>query len=149
MKKLLSVVLFSAFVLYRSIEASSLSDVKVLVLIIANDTPLYNELQKLWKSYMHLDRKHIEAYFIKADDRIEEPYEIRDDVLWIKTKDSLIPGVLNKTVLSFEAMLPRIKNEFDYIVRTNLSSFYIFPRLLNFLETRNTCNSIPWTQLHD
>ena len=38
-------------------------DTKVLVLIIASDNqPVYLELQKLWRSYMHQDRKHIEAY---------------------------------------------------------------------------------------
>ena len=41
---------------------------------------------------------------------------------------------MNKTVLSLEAMAPRL-HEFDYILRTNLSSFYVFPRLLKFLET--------------
>jgi hypothetical protein len=33
-----------------------------------------------------------------------------------------------------EKLLPRIKSEFDYVLRTNLSSFYVFPYLLAILE---------------
>jgi hypothetical protein len=32
-----------------------------------------------------------------------------------------------------EALLPRL-DEFDYVLRTNLSSFYYFPKLLDFLK---------------
>jgi hypothetical protein len=113
-------------------------DIKVLVLIIASDQfPVYVELQKIWRSYMHLDPKHIEAYFIKGDEHLPTTTRIEGDIIWSKTSDGWIPasgGILNKTILSLEMMLPRIY-EFDYIIRTNLSSFYIFPRLLKFLKT--------------
>jgi hypothetical protein len=36
-----------------------------------------------------------------------------------------------------EAMLPQL-DEFDYIIRTNLSSFYVFSRLFKFLTTLPT-----------
>ena len=60
---------------------------------------------------------------------------IEGDIVWSKTAETIIPGILNKTILSLEALLPRIQTEFDYVVRTNLSSFYIYPRLLEFLQT--------------
>jgi hypothetical protein len=152
MKKIVQVLIqIFCFVLpwmVQSIESVHPNKAKVLLLIIASDEPIYDELQRLWKSYMHLDREHVEAYFIKADPNLQQPYEIRDDVLWTKTDESWIPGILNKTILSFECMLPRIINEFDYVVRTNLSSFYIFPRLLKFLEhlPKNGCYSSVRTQ---
>ncbi|MCX6988703.1 MAG: hypothetical protein NTZ52_04285 [Chlamydiae bacterium] len=113
---------------------------KVLVLIIASDNfpgvdlvfP-YPELKKIWRSYMHTN-PNIEAYFIQGDPNLSSPYEIQGDVIWSKTEENLRPGILNKTLLSIECMLPRI-NEFDYVLRTNLSSFYVFPRLLHFLQT--------------
>lgn len=114
------------------------SDLKVLVLIITSDQlPIYRELQKIWKSYMHSDPQHIEAYFIRGNPHLPSLYEIKDDVIWSQTEEGWSPasaGIINKTVLSLEALLPRL-HEFDYIVRTNLSSFYVFPRLLKFLET--------------
>jgi len=113
-------------------------DTKVLVLIIASDNqPVYLELQKLWRSYMHQDRKHIEAYFIKGDPSLSSEYAIRGDTIWSKTVENMVPGIFNKTLLSMEAMADR-RGEFDYVIRTNLSSFYIFPRLLQFLKTLPT-----------
>lgn len=112
-------------------------DIKVLVLIIASDQlPVYTELYKIWHSYMHYDPRHVEAYFIRGDPELPTWYEIKGDVIWSKTTEGWVPqsaGILNKTILSLEAMMPRM-HEFDYILRTNLSSFYIFPRLLDFLK---------------
>lgn len=107
---------------------------KVLVLIIANDDKeYYLEEQKIWRSYMHLDREHVEAYFIKASPDLEQPYLVVEDEIWSKTLENYVPGILNKTILSMEALLPRL-DEFDYVLRTNLSSFYYFPKLLDFLK---------------
>jgi hypothetical protein len=107
---------------------------KILVLIIANDAPQYYvENQKVWRSFMHLDREHVEAYFIKAEPKLRGNYRIRGDVIWSKTEENFSPGILNKTILSMEAMLRRI-DEFDYVLRTNLSSIYDFPKLLDFLR---------------
>jgi hypothetical protein len=123
-------------------------NIKVLVLIIASDQfPVYSALQEMWRSYMHVDPEHIEAYFIKGDERLPTTTMIKGDIIWSKTRDDWIPasgGILNKTILSLEMMMPRIR-EFDYILRTNLSSFYVFPRLLQFLKrlpkTRCYCGS--------
>lgn len=109
-------------------------DIKILVLIVASDDcPVYIELQKIWRSYMHYDPERVEAYFIRGNPNLPTLYEIQDDVIWCKFHENLNPGMINKTILSMWLMLPRI-GEFDYILRTNLSSFYVFPRLLEFLK---------------
>jgi hypothetical protein len=108
-------------------------NIKILVLIIASDDlPVYGKLQKLWRSYMHIDYKHVEAYFIKGDPSLATNFVIKDDIIWLKTDESLIPGILNKTLLAMEAFLPRL-HQFNFLLRTNLSSFYVFPTLLQFL----------------
>ncbi len=114
-------------------EVPTAKDVKVLVLIIASDgVPAYLELQKIWKSYMHKDPDHFEVYFIRGNPDLPTSYEFRGDDLYVKTEENYQPGITNKTVLSLEALMPRMK-EFDYVLRTNLSSFYVFPRLLEFV----------------
>lgn len=117
---------------------SHAQDIKTLVLIIASEQlPIYVELQKIWKAYMHSDPEHFEVYFIKGDAKLPNLYTIDNDIIWSQTDDWWIPqsaGILNKTLLSLEAMVPRL-HEFDYVLRTNLSSFYVFPRLLDFLKT--------------
>lgn len=110
-------------------------NLKVLVLIIASDgTKAHVELQKIWKAYMHTDPKHFEVYFIRGNPNLAVPYEINGDDFFLKCEESYVPGILEKTILSMEAMLPRLK-KFDYILRTNLSSFYVFPKLLDFIQT--------------
>lgn len=108
--------------------------IKILVLVIASDNfSIYCALEQIWQSYMHLDPAHVEAYFLKGDPNMSVDAEIRGDVIWCKTEENLIPGILNKTILAMEAMLPRL-SDFDFVIRTNLSSFYVFPRLLSFLD---------------
>ena len=107
---------------------------KTLVLIICSDNlPVYLRFQKIWKSYMNLDPEHFECYFIRGNPELSSEFLIDEDVVWSRTQENLIPGVLNKTLLSLEAFQSRL-DEFDYILRANLSSFFIFPRLLNFLD---------------
>ena len=79
-------------------------DIKILVLIIASDEyPVYVELQKIWRSYMHYNPKQVEAYFMKADPDLGTMSIIQDDVIWSKTSETLAPGIINKTILSIEA----------------------------------------------
>jgi hypothetical protein len=121
--------------------AADEKEMKILVLIIASDRfdgpeifPPYIAMQNTWRSYMHLDPDHVEAYFIKGDPNLETDFEIRGDVIWSKVEESWIPGILRKTLASLDCMRSRF-SEFDYVLRTNLSSFYVFPRLLEFLKT--------------
>lgn len=112
---------------------------KILFLIIASDNlPVYVEFQNRWRTYVSSDPEHIEAYFLKGDPNLETETKIEGDVIWAKTLDGYHPdtcGIITKTILAFETLLPRIKNEFDYVIRGNLSGFYVFPRLFNFLDT--------------
>lgn len=123
-------------------------DPKTLILIIASDgVPAYIELQKIWKSYMHSDPEHFEVYFIRGNPDLTAPYEIKGDDLIVKCEESYVPGITRKTVLSIEAMMSRM-HEFDYLIRTNLSSFYVFPRLLEFLKTSPKKNFFCGWQMH-
>jgi hypothetical protein len=118
---------------------------RLLVLFISSDnfpgTDLiaphpYPVFQQVWRQYMHLHREHIEAYFIRGDPDLPVPFEIRGDTIWCKTVENVMPGILNKTVLALEGLLPRIQQgEFQFILRTNLSSFFVFPRVLEFIQT--------------
>jgi len=110
-------------------------ELKTLVLVIASDNlPVYADFQKSWRSYMHSDPGHFESYFIKADPHLPTRYEIIGDTIWTQCEESHTPGLLNKTLIAFEAFASRL-NEFDYVLRANLSSFFVFPRMLPFLET--------------
>jgi len=129
-------------------------DPKTVILIISSDDrPVYPLLEESWRSYMHSDPDHFECYFLKSDPNLQSEVLVEGDVIWTKQKESRKPGIIYKTMSSLEYLLPRI-NEFDYLIRTNLSSFYVFPRLLQFLKNApktNFYSGIPlkWRCLHN
>ena len=82
---------------------------------------------------MHSDPEHIEAYFIKGDPTIPVENLLVGDTIYSKISDSYKPGMLQKSVMAMEFLLDKIKKS-DYVLRTNLSSFYHFPRLLEFVN---------------
>lgn len=130
-------LLFLFFLKSHEVYGLNERDVKVLMLIIASDNnPAYLELQKIWSSYMNCDPDHFEVYFIHADPSLSS-HNIDGNHLYLPGEESYKPGILMKTILALESFLPRL-DEFDFIIRTNLSSFYIFPRLLNCLKTLPT-----------
>ena len=101
---------------------------KVLMLIISSDTdPVYAEHRKVWSSYMN-SNSQIECYFIQYRDG---PQAIDGNTFWLNGVESF-SAILTKTLDSLEYFL---KNQYDFIVRTNLSSIWNFNVLLNYLET--------------
>lgn len=128
-----------AILLFTTLAISGFArDLKILVLIIASDNlPVYVELLESWKKYMHSDPDHFEVYFLRGDENLHEKATVEGDTIWAQTDEGYVPasgGILKKTILALEVMVPRL-HEFDYVLRTNLSSFYVFPRLLAYLRT--------------
>ena len=136
MKAYLCIFLTCILFFQNSVEALGpvIREPKILVLIISsNNMQAYIDLQDIWKQYMNSDPEHFEVYFIAASPDLATPYEIKGNYLTVKGEESYVPGIIDKTMLALEAMQPRFK-EFDYVLRTNLSSFYVLPRLLNFVK---------------
>jgi hypothetical protein len=84
---------------------------------------------------MHRFKEHFDAYFIHADPLLEQEYAFKGDVLFVKEEESICPGVMDKTIRALEAFLP-VLDQYDYVIRPNLSSFLVLPRLQNFLKNQ-------------
>jgi hypothetical protein len=109
---------------------------KNLVLIISSDDqPVYRLHKESWRIYMNAFEGDFESYFLQYDDSLKEEFYLDGDTLWLKGKESVCPGCLEKTVKAFQYFLNR-KEEFDYVIRPNLSSFIILPRLKDFLKDK-------------
>ena len=63
---------------------------------------------------MHSDPEHVEAYFMKADPNLPQEVIVDGDVIWVKSSETIVPGLINKTIKSLNLFLPRFK-EFDFI----------------------------------
>ena len=127
-------VILQLFILLFTFIELTANELKVLFLIPACDNePIWIEHQHVWRTYMHSDPEHVTAYFMKGNPNLALPYQIDKDIIWCKCEESYIPGIINKTILSMECLLPII-DQFDYVVRVSSSSFYHFPRLLSYLS---------------
>ena len=105
-------------------------EIKVLILIISsNDNPVYSEHKEAWRKYMRTN-KFIDCFFMEYHD--VENMTIRDDTIYLKGVESFSPGIRKKTVDCLDYFLKGAV-KYDYIVRTNLSSFWNFDALLRYL----------------
>jgi hypothetical protein len=111
---------------------------RVLVLILASDTdPLYCAFQIMWREYMNLN-PNIRAYFYKGHPDITQPAFLSDDnTLLVKIHDNS-ETLYEKTFRAFEYFSGDL-DKYDFVFRTNLSSFVYFPYYLEF------CKSLPKT----
>jgi hypothetical protein len=112
---------------------------KLIVLILANDTDAYLKMQELWKKYTN-SHLNIKSYFIKYNPNLLENIIINNDTIYIKGNESLIPGCLDKTIKSIEYCLQNI--EFDFIFRTNMSSVLDLNKLYNLLNNNIQCAGV-------
>lgn len=100
---------------------------KLIVLIIdSDDTQIYDHFRNTIKKYMNTS-KDILTLFIRFDKNMESEILLENSTLYFKGVDSLIPGVFQKTIKAFNYCLDNFS--FDFILRTNLSSFYNYKLL--------------------
>jgi glycosyltransferase involved in cell wall biosynthesis len=109
---------------------------KIIVLInIDNnlDNKLIIMMIKIWKKYIN-SHINIYPYFVKTSSNIDsDTIDIKNNTLLIKSVVDL--GMLEKIIKSIKCLR---KNEinFDYIVKTNISSFLILNKLYYFLNDK-------------
>jgi len=107
---------------------------KILVLILASDnTYKYEEFQKCWKRYMNCMPSVFDCYFYKSDPSIETPFVKNENEIILKMEETL--------ELTYEKTINILKyfyndlDKYDYILRTNLSSFIRFDKYIEICET--------------
>lgn len=111
------------------------SNYQIIILIIASDnTDYYINMQNVWKLYMNT-HPHIKSFFIKENNNMHENILVDDNTINVKCEPSLVPGILIKTIKSFEYIYNNYN--FKYIYRTNLSSFLDLEKLYTFTINNN------------
>jgi hypothetical protein len=110
---------------------------RVLVLIISNNEdqppyiPVYSKLKSIWREYMNT-HPSIECLFLENDD--EKDKVIENNTFYVRGKSGYHPSIRDKTIECFEYFMNQESN-YDFIIRTNLSSLWNFDALMNYLDT--------------
>jgi beta-1,4-mannosyl-glycoprotein beta-1,4-N-acetylglucosaminyltransferase len=106
---------------------------KLIILIIASQSESYDLFVHCWKEYMN-SFSDVRSFFLFSDSNIETDILVTEDSIIHKSLETNIPGIFFKTTAGFSFCDKFLS--YDYILRTNLSSFYHIPRLLSFLEKK-------------
>ena len=113
---------------------------KLIILILANDSDVYLECQNIWRSYMNT-HSNIKSYFIKYKVGLDNDVILENDTIFINGNESLIPGCLVKTIKSIEFLLKT--QDFDFIFRTNMSSVIDLHKFYNLvINNKNDCSAV-------
>ena len=117
---------------------------KILILILASDNQTYyKEFQEQWERYMN-KYDNIDCYFYKCDPTIDVPIKVHNNNTILIKLDETFENVYSKTIKVFEYFYDKL-DQYDYIYRTNLSSFIMIDRYINYvctLPNKNICSAV-------
>lgn len=105
---------------------------KILILSIYSDIPLYKQMLELQRSYIH-SNPNVTCYFIQFRAQ-SEPIEIVNDFIYIKGIENRMK-ITEKTLSSLKYLLETKGLEFDFIIRTNISTIINFTQLFTYLDS--------------
>jgi len=77
---------------------------------------------------------NVKTIYYKYNEDLTNSYELKDDILLIKGKETYIPGILEKTISAFQYIDSHYN--FDYIIRSNISTIVDFDLLTDYLQSR-------------
>jgi hypothetical protein len=126
-------------------------DFDVIILVISSSGAAYDQFRHLWRSYMH-NNPRVRSFFIqgracpeilaRSDDELLQSASndgvaklIGYDVLQSTSCESLIPGILDKTMEAFRWLERASQLQFKLVFRTNLSSIVLLEQMLSFARS--------------
>ena len=123
---------------------------KLIILVIASRNKIYDGfITDMWKPIIEYSKKNHPEVLIKLlfNNIPTDDLKMEDDILKYSYTENFIPGILNKTLDSIEYCNKNFT--YDYIFRTNLSSFIIIDRIVKLVDTFEKTNvykgiKMPW-----
>jgi hypothetical protein len=107
-------------------DIARIARMRLLVLVISGgQDPVYAKHKEVWRSYMHTI-PGVDVYFLEAD----TPNSPEDTLVCPGIES--FEGIIGKTLYAFKALS---SHAYTHVLRTNLSSVWNLPRLLDTLET--------------
>ena len=112
----------------------------IFLIISSSDVPQYLQMKELSKLYYNLFNDNIKHFYIEFKNDLKVDIIENEDHIYMKGIETIKPGILIKTKLALYYI--NNKYNYDYIIRTNLSSFWNLNNLLkfkNYLPRQKMC----------
>ena len=107
--------------------------IRILHLVLYSSNPEYDEMYLLTRDYYKKFNNIITLYYTFSPNH--DVITIVDDILYIPGNETYLPGILDKTIKTFEYI--NLHYKYDYIVRSNISTIINFNLLSNKLNKIN------------
>jgi len=109
-------------------EIINTNNPKIINLVLYSFDEKYDQMKEILIE--HNKNHNIRSYFYCYKEDMSIPYEIIDNVLYFSGKETYIPGVLEKTLEAFDIFKDE---DYDYIVRSNVSTVVNYKELFKYL----------------
>jgi hypothetical protein len=111
---------------------------KALLLLIHSPSPIYNQMFLIQQQYVHAFDE-IDTFFVVLRETQVNLVEQENDIIYVKGKEHVL-NVLYKTITALEYLFQ--KNEYDFVIRSNISTIIHMKKLIQYLHT------IPTTRIY-
>jgi hypothetical protein len=103
---------------------------KIIFIVIASPSDYYNKNKIIMNQFMNKN-KNIKTFYIYGNVDKSKVFKTEHD-LYFDFSENLVPGILKKSIKSFEYINKNYT--YDYLIRTNLSTFWNFKRILQKIK---------------
>lgn len=114
-----------------SCEPFTSTNISIINLVLYSNDKEYDKMYDITKKY-YSKFSNVKTIYYQFDENIIKEYELKDDILLIKGKETYIPGILDKTVTAFQYIYNQY--DFDYVIRSNISTIIDFDLLTEYLQ---------------
>ena len=104
----------------------------IFLIISSDDLECYAQMKKYARNYFNLYKKQIKYFFIELKEDLECDIHEKDDIIFVKGRECINPGMYIKTIKSMQYINQNYN--YDFLIRTNLSSFWNLNNLLILKE---------------
>ena len=106
---------------------------KILNLVIYSYNEIYEQMYKLTSSYYSEFSNVDTIYICYKNNKNNKNTEENKNILELDGEESIVPGVLDKTVKALLYFSYDIKEKYDYVIRSNISTVIEFKKLNKLL----------------
>lgn len=95
----------------------------VLCLVLAHKHPIIDQWVNVWRQ--RKSHPNVSVYFLYADPDLESEFKTVGDEIWVKGEESIIPGILHKTLQGMSwAVSDDCPVSWNWLLRSNISSLW-------------------------
>jgi hypothetical protein len=111
----------------------------IFLIISSHDNPVYEEFRNLHRVYLKNYLPLFRYFFVEFRQEQEALVVEENDYIYIKGEESINPGMILKTCKAMEYI--NFRYEYEFVLRTNLSTVFNIPNLIEYLYIIPNTNS--------